>query len=152
MKAGRDGYAARHLKEMIHDAAVPDGDGAFLCALSPPLGMRPMTVPDESRYSEIPREMIASGDWVVPRLNGVRYFEKPVLGYWVNALSIRLFGQNRFAVRLPAALATGLTALMAFFLVRRFAEDHVAPLLAAAAYLTCLLVFALGSSISSTAS
>lgn len=111
-----------------------------------PLGLRPMTVPDESRYSEIPREMMASGDWVVPRLNGVRYFEKPVMGYWVNAISIGLFGQNRFAVRLPSALATGLTALMLFFLVRLFSKGNSAPaaLLAGAAYLTCLLVFALG--------
>ena len=118
--------------------------GLFCVLYILPLGMRPMTVPDESRYSEIPREMIASGDWVVPRLNGVRYFEKPVLGYWVNGLSIRLFGQSRFAVRLPAALATGLTALMVFFLVRRFSKGYETALLACAAYLTCLLVFALG--------
>lgn len=120
--------------------------GLFCLIYLLPLGFRPMTVPDESRYSEIPREMIASGDWVVPRLNGVLYFEKPVMGYWVNAVSIGLFGQNRFSIRLPSALATGLTALMLFFLVRRFSRENPAPaaLLACAAYLTCLLVFALG--------
>jgi len=54
------------------------------------LGERPILRFDEARYAEIPREMIESGDWVVPRLNGVRYFEKPTLGYWLTALSIQL--------------------------------------------------------------
>ena len=109
-----------------------------------PLGIRPMTVPDESRYGEIPREMIQSGDWVVPKLNGLKYFEKPVLGYWINAASISLLGETRFAVRLPSALAAGLTALMLFLLCRRFDQDPIAGILAAGIYLTCLVVFALG--------
>jgi 4-amino-4-deoxy-L-arabinose transferase len=109
-----------------------------------PLGIRPMTIPDESRYGEIPREMIHSGDWVVPKLNGLRYFEKPVLGYWINAVSISLLGETRFAVRLPTALAAGFTAFMLFLLCRRFAKDPVSGILAAGIYLTFLLVFALG--------
>ncbi|MCG6879929.1 MAG: phospholipid carrier-dependent glycosyltransferase [Deltaproteobacteria bacterium] len=109
-----------------------------------PLGIRPMTIPDESRYGEIPREMLASGDWVVPKLNGLKYFEKPVLGYWVNALSISLFGETRFAIRLPSALAAGITALMLFFLCRRFSKGSFSGILAAGIYLTCLEVFALG--------
>lgn len=42
-----------------------------------PLGLRPIALIDEARYGEIPREMIDEGDWVSPRLNGLRYFEKP---------------------------------------------------------------------------
>src|SRR4030042_2281837 len=64
-----------------------------------PLGVRPMLIPDEFRDAEIPREMLAAGDWVVPHLDGLRYFEKPVLGYWLNAAAIALFGENAFAVR-----------------------------------------------------
>ncbi|MBC8456836.1 MAG: phospholipid carrier-dependent glycosyltransferase [Deltaproteobacteria bacterium] len=116
----------------------------FLLLYILPLGVRPIAIPDETRYAEIPREMIVSGDWVVPRLNGLKYFEKPVLGYWLNALSITLFGENAFAIRLTSALATGISALMVFFLTRRFGGGPQAGILAAAVYLTCLLVLALG--------
>ena len=67
--------------------------------------------PDETRYAEIPREMLAAGDLVVPRLNGVPYFEKPPLLYWVNAASLRVFGETPWAARLPTRLA-GLGTLL----------------------------------------
>ena len=91
----------------------------FLTLYILPLGVRPLTLPDETRYAEVPREMVATGDWVVPRLNGLRYFEKPALGYWIQALSLELFGENNFSVRLPSALAVGLSALLIFFLLYR---------------------------------
>ncbi|HTD51868.1 MAG TPA: phospholipid carrier-dependent glycosyltransferase, partial [Thermoanaerobaculia bacterium] len=61
--------------------------------------------PDEARYAEIPREMLAAGDFVTPRLNGVPYFEKPPLLYWCNAASLSIFGQTPWAARLPTRLA-----------------------------------------------
>jgi 4-amino-4-deoxy-L-arabinose transferase-like glycosyltransferase len=60
--------------------------------------------PDEARYAEIPREMLASGDFVTPRLNGVPYLEKPPLLYWANAASLHLFGLTPWAARLPTRL------------------------------------------------
>ncbi|MBI5419214.1 MAG: glycosyltransferase family 39 protein [Deltaproteobacteria bacterium] len=63
------------------------------------LGTMPLLEPDEGRYAEIPREMLATGDFVTPHLNGVAYLEKPPLFYWGNALSLRLFGENEFAAR-----------------------------------------------------
>ena len=96
----------------------------FLVAYILPLGSVGLIFPDETRYGEIPREMIAGGDWVVPHLNGVRYFEKPPMGYWVNAASILLFGETNFAVRLPSALAVGLSALMIFVLIQRILSGH----------------------------
>jgi len=60
--------------------------------------------------------MVATGDWTVPRLNGLRYFEKPIMGHWLNALSLKVFGETAFGVRFPAALLTGLTGLIVFFL------------------------------------
>jgi 4-amino-4-deoxy-L-arabinose transferase len=119
--------------------------GLFLLVYIAPLGIRPITVPDECRYAEIPREMLVSGDWVVPHLNGLRYFEKPVLGYWLNAVSIKLFGENAFAIRLPSALSVGATALAVFMGVLRFGGGYSTGILAAAAFLTCLEVFAIGT-------
>jgi 4-amino-4-deoxy-L-arabinose transferase len=117
----------------------------FIVVYIASLGVRPLSIPDETRYAEIPREMIVSGDWVSPRLDGLRYFEKPVLGYWVNVLSMLLFGQNNFAVRLPAALSVGLAAVFIFLLVRRFAGPAPSGILAAAAFLTCAQVFGVGT-------
>jgi len=109
-----------------------------------PLPVRPLASPDEVRYGEIAREMLVSGDWVSPHLNGVRYFEKPALGYWLNALSLAVFGENSFALRLPVALATGLAALIVFGLARRFLGASTA-VLATAIYLTTFLVAGVGT-------
>ena len=56
--------------------------------------------PDEGRYAEIAREMLASGDYVTPRLNGLKYFEKPPLQYWFSALAFRIFGLDEWTARL----------------------------------------------------
>lgn len=110
-----------------------------------PLGVRPIAIPDESRYAEIPREILASGDWVVPRLAGLKYFEKPIAGYWINALSIMSLGENAFAVRLPSAISTGISAMTIFLLVSRFAGGTYAGMIGAVSLLTCILVFAVGT-------
>jgi len=61
---------------------------------------RPLLDPDEGRYAEIPREMLAQGDWVTPRLNGLKYFEKPPLQYWATAATYSLFGIREWTARL----------------------------------------------------
>ena len=109
-----------------------------------PLGHRPLILPDETRYFEIPREMIATGDWVVPRLDGFNYFEKPVMGYWVNAVSMLVFGQNAFAVRFPSALAAGIMALALLLALRRF-NDGKTAWLAAVIFLSSIQIFAIGT-------
>ena len=70
-----------------------------------PLGSFQLFNPDEGRYAEIPREMVASGDWVTPRLNDLRYFEKPPLQYWATALSYEAFGAREWTARLWVALS-----------------------------------------------
>ncbi|MEN6427881.1 MAG: phospholipid carrier-dependent glycosyltransferase, partial [Phycisphaerales bacterium] len=118
--------------------------GVFLLLYIVPLGVRPLVIPDETRYAEIPREMLASGDWLVPHLSGLRYFEKPPLGYWLNAVSVGLFGENAFAIRLPSAIAAGLTALLLFLWARRWTGASATPLLATAVFLLSFEVMAVG--------
>ena len=118
--------------------------GGFLVVYLLPLGVRPLMIPDEARYAEISREMLASGDWIVPRLDGLRYFEKPPLGYWLNAAAITLFGENAFAVRLPSVAAVGLTALVLFAWARRFTDGDATALLAIAVFLLSFAVMVIG--------
>ena len=79
------------------------------------LEYRKLIKPDEGRYAEIPREMVVSGDWVTPRLNDLKYFEKPPLQYWATAVAYEVFGEQQWTSRLWAAL-TGLAGvLLAWF-------------------------------------
>ena len=117
---------------------------AYVLVYLMPLGARPLVVPDESRYAEIPREMLVTGEWVAPYLNGLRYFEKPVFGYWANAAAIKVFGENNFSLRLPAALAAGAAALMLFLFVSRATGDGAFAFLCAAAMLGTVQVFSAG--------
>lgn len=68
------------------------------------LGFRPLLSPDEGRYAEIAREMALSNDFVTPRLNGLKYFEKPPLHYWLTAIAFKLFGESETSARLVPAL------------------------------------------------
>lgn len=68
------------------------------------LEYRKLALSDEGRYAEIPREMAASGDWITPRLNGIKYFEKPPLQYWATAAAYQLFGEHHWTARLWGAL------------------------------------------------
>lgn len=83
------------------------------------LGRIPLYEPDEGRYAEIPREMLERGDFITPFLNYVKYFEKPPLHYWLNALSFTIFGQNEFAARFPGALMGFLTVLLVYCVGRK---------------------------------
>lgn len=67
------------------------------------LGYRDLSDPDEGRYAEIPYEMFATGDWLTPRLNGFKYFEKPPLQYWGTAAFYEGFGVNNATSRLWCA-------------------------------------------------
>ena len=80
------------------------------------LGSRSLNEPDEGRYSEIAREMIETGDWLVPHLWYLPHLDKPPMTCWLVAASMKLFGQNEWAARLPVALA-GISGVWAAFLL-----------------------------------
>lgn len=106
------------------------------------LGSYPLGNPDEGRYAEIPREMIATGDWVTPRLNGVNYFEKPPLVYWTTAVVLKVFGPSEWAMRAVPALFALSGVLLTYAAARRL-YDRETGLLAAVVLGTSLLFFAL---------
>lgn len=117
----------------------------FAVAYLLPLMNRDLWAPDETRYAEISREMLQNGDWVLPRLLGMHYFEKPVAGYWLNNLSQLMFGQNPFAVRFASALCAGLTALALYGFAVRLFRDRRQAMASALCYLSGLLVYSVGT-------
>ena len=92
---------------------------AFAAVWFSNLEYRKLVNPDEGRYAEIPREMVASGDWTTPRLNDIKYFEKPALQYWATATAYTLFGEHQWTARLWSALTGFLGVLMVYFTGRR---------------------------------
>ncbi len=83
------------------------------------LEYRKFIKPDEGRYAEIPREMVASGDWLTPRLNDLKYFEKPPLQYWATAAAFDAFGEHHWTARLWTALTGFLGILLTGFATAR---------------------------------
>ncbi|MDO4786066.1 MAG: phospholipid carrier-dependent glycosyltransferase [Fretibacterium sp.] len=105
------------------------------------LGAYGLIDPDEGRYAEIPREMLESGDLVTPRLNYVKYFEKPVLHYWLTAGSFLVLGRNEFAARLVPVLCGLGGCLLTLFLARRMTGSARAGVLSALVLASSLLWF-----------
>lgn len=106
------------------------------CSVSPPSLMDDV----DSVQASIARTMLHTGDWVAPRLDGVKYFEKPPLKYWLIAISFKLFGVHDYVARLPEAILDVLLCWLTF----RFgvwAFDNRAGLYAGLVISTCLGLF-----------
>ncbi len=98
--------------------------------------------PDEGRYAEIPREMNELHDYTVPHLNYVRYFEKPPLLYWADALSYKAFGISEWAFRFPNAFAAFLVALLLYAFGRQWLGEKTG-FLSALILLTSIAFFSM---------
>src|SRR5574343_177317 len=107
------------------------------------LGAAPLFDVDEGAFAEATRELLASGDWGHTTLNGTDRFDKPILVYWLQALSMALLGANEWGARLPSALCV-LAATMAAgrFAARRWGESTGA--LAVLVLGSCLGLLAIG--------
>jgi 4-amino-4-deoxy-L-arabinose transferase-like glycosyltransferase len=82
------------------------------------LGSGGLNEPDEGRYAEIGREMAEGDSWLIPHLNGIPQFQKPPMIYWATAVSLKCFGKNEWAARLPPALAALGTLLLTWCIGR----------------------------------
>jgi 4-amino-4-deoxy-L-arabinose transferase len=92
---------------------------AFVVFYLLPLMTHGLWIPDETRYGQISQEMLQSGNWVAPHFMGIRYFEKPIAGYWMIAIGQAIFGENLFGVRIASALSSGVSVWLAYLLARR---------------------------------
>jgi 4-amino-4-deoxy-L-arabinose transferase-like glycosyltransferase len=89
---------------------------------------RPLASPDEGRYAGVALGMLHSGDWLVPRLDGLPFFHKPPLFYWIGASVMALTGPVEWAARLPSVLGAGLAAGALFLFLRRWSTVRLALL------------------------
>jgi 4-amino-4-deoxy-L-arabinose transferase-like glycosyltransferase len=117
--------------------------GVFAMVWFASLGFRSLVKPDEGRYAEIAREMAASGDWVTPRLNGIKYFEKPPLQYWATAAAFKAFGEREWTARLWTGL-TGFCGVLLAAFAGRALYGPAAGLLAGAVLGSSLMYFIMG--------
>lgn len=111
------------------------------------LGSRPLFTPDEGRYAEIAREMSLSADWVTPYLNGVKYFEKPILFYWLGATAFKWFGVNLWSIRSINAVLGIVNCLATYSIARRLFSRQTG-IIAALILSTSLLFFVMSHMIS----
>jgi 4-amino-4-deoxy-L-arabinose transferase-like glycosyltransferase len=109
------------------DAARPASAPLLLCGLAlwllATLGLRPLLLPDEGRYAEVARAMGHGGtldSWLVPTLNGLPFFHKPPLFYWLDLLAMQLIGVHEFAGRFGSAVGAWLMGAALFLAMRRW--------------------------------
>ncbi len=101
------------------------------------LGYVPLFDLDEGAFSEATREMLESGNYLTTYLDGELRFDKPILIYWLQALSVKVFGLNEFAMRFPSSLAATLWVIATFIFVKRYSNIQKAFL--AAFFMLCSL-------------
>jgi 4-amino-4-deoxy-L-arabinose transferase-like glycosyltransferase len=104
--------------------------GAFLVVLpiwfAATSGLRALSLPDEGRYVGVAWEMLRAHRWLIPTLDGLPYFHKPPLFYWLDAAAMAVFGASEWAVRLPSALAACAATIGLFLFLRRWCDRTVA--------------------------
>lgn len=101
----------------------------------------PLIDRDETRYAEISREMVITGNWVLPQLNFETYYDKPPLVYWLCAISFSLFGTSEASARIIPALAALLTIASTMFFASRIFDKRVGAISGAVLMLSIGFIF-----------
>ena len=101
---------------------------------------RPLMLPDEGRYAGVAWEMLRSGDWLTPTLDGLPFFHKPPLFYWLTASALSVFGLNEWAARMASIVGASAGAYALYLYVVRYAGLRAARM-ALLVLLTQLLFF-----------
>jgi 4-amino-4-deoxy-L-arabinose transferase-like glycosyltransferase len=104
--------------------------------------VRPLALPDEGRYVGVAWEMLRSGNWLVPTLDGLPYFHKPPLFYWITATSLATFGMHEWAARVAPLAGAAISAIALFVFARRWSGASTARLALAALVLQPLIFVA----------
>lgn len=102
--------------------------GLAVLWLAATIWIRPLAMPDEGRYVGVARAMVLSGDWLVPRLDGLPFFHKPPLFYWISAAAMALFGIHEWSARLAPVAGAVLMCTALFLFARRWDDARTARL------------------------
>lgn len=89
---------------------------------------RPLSLPDEGRYVGVAWEMLRSGQWLIPTLDGLPYFHKPPLFYWITAASLHVFGPHEWAARVAPLLGAMVGSMAMYVFARRWCGERLARL------------------------
>jgi len=99
---------------------------ALLVLLGCTAWARPLMLPDEGRYVGVAWEMMRSGNWATPTLNGLPFFHKPPLFYWINGLALKLFGTSCWAARTSSVLIGWMGGMGLYLFVRQHISHKLA--------------------------
>lgn len=130
----RHTQSASWLKDILCLAAL------FILFYTLWLGSYPLFIPDEGRYTEVAREMLATHDFITPRVDGVAFLDKPALYYWLQAISLYLFGVKEWAIRLFPALF-GVIGCLATYATGRYVFNRRTGIISAIMLATSPLYF-----------
>lgn len=112
--------AMKTLGAWLRGLEIAFGVLAIFCWLAALAWLRHLTAPDEGRYVGVALEMLRTGDWLVPRLDGLPFFHKPPLFYWIGASAMSIFGVSAWAARLPSLLGATAAASSLWLFLRRW--------------------------------
>ncbi|WP_234393510.1 ArnT family glycosyltransferase [Francisella noatunensis] len=107
-------------------------------------GVANFYVPDETRYSEVAREMLANHNFIVPYIDGIIFFHKPPLVYWITCIFMSIFGENTWGARLVNPVLLGICLIFTYIAVRKVLDCRQTALLSVGVSLSTVLFLFVG--------